>query len=547
MEALACPVRIAVHSRPWWRALARRAWLVILLAGLIPLAGRALLLPVLGIPKPAVQDEFAYLLGADTFAHGRLTNPTPAMAEHFETLQEIVRPTYASKYPPFSSLVMAAGQKLFGEPWIGVWLSMGALCATLCWALLGWVPRVWALAATAAAVLRIGIVSYWSETYWGGSCAAIGGALVIGAIPRLIRRPNAATASALAAGLAILANTRPYEGLLIAVICLGYLVWGLARLQFGILRLWRSVILPMALLLIPVFAWMGYYNYRVTGNGLELPYMAHEKQYAVWSPWLWQSRARPEPAYNNAVLRNYWVVAFGKEAQFGHDEMLKAHVSDVAGLGGFFLGWPIIACMIACAVPLWRSTKVRRVLLLSALFYAGCALDARLFPHYAAPGTALVYIFAALALRIAWRACPGSPAERRLLAAGVIALFVVTTALGLLTPKNRFYFSATDYHVKAKRAHAEQRLLDEPGDHLVLVSYGPHHDAWEELVYNQADVDGSRIVWARSLGSEKDNRLMRHYSGRDVWLLEEDGEVNLKRYLPSTQSTTPTQPGRVLR
>src|ERR1700689_3781753 len=98
-------------------------WALILLAGLIPLIGRAVLIPVLGIPRPAIQDEFGYLLAADTFVHGRLSNPTPPMAEHFETLQEIFHPTYASKYPPLSSIGMAFGQKFFGQPWIGVWLS----------------------------------------------------------------------------------------------------------------------------------------------------------------------------------------------------------------------------------------------------------------------------------------------------------------------------------------------------------------------------------------------------------------------------------------
>jgi hypothetical protein len=527
--------------------LARRTWLAILLAGLIPLIGRALLIPVLGIPKPAIQDEFGYLLAADTFASGRLTNPTHPMAEHFETLQEIFHPTYASKYPPFSSMVMALGQKLFGEPWIGVWLSMGVLCATLCWSLMGWLPPIWAFAGTLVAVLRIGIVSYWTETYWGGSCAAIGGALVIGSVPRLFRRPRTSHALALALGLAILANTRPYEGLLLAALCVGYLIWAMSRRRIGFGRLIRIVILPMALLLVPVFAWMGYYNYRVTGHPLEMPYTAHDKQYNVWSPWLWNSRPGPAPAYTSSALRNFWLVAYGEENHLARDHFIKAHVSDLLGLARFFLGWPIVLCMLASAVPLSKNPKARRALLLCTLFYAGCAMDARLFPQYAAPATALAYVLAALALREAWRHSPGSLNERRVLAGGVMALFVATTAAGLFTPKNRFYFSATDYHVKAKRETAAAQLRHEPGQHLVLVRYGAHHDAWEELVYNRADIDRSRIVWARSLGPEKDGDLIRYYNRRNVWLLEEDGEVKLKRYSASTQSTTPTHLGRVLR
>lgn len=535
----------AVHREV--RALARRTWLAILLAGLIPLVGRALLAPVLGVPKPAVQDEFAYLLGADTFASGRLTNPTHPLAEHFETLQEIFHPTYASKYPPFSSIMMALGEKLFAEPWIGVWFGMGALCATLCWALQGWLPPIWAMAGTLVAVLRIGLVSYWTETYWGGSWAAVGGALVIGSVPRLIRRPRALNAVTLALGLAILANSRPYEGLLLALVCLGYLGWTMIRRRIELGRLTRSVIVPMALVLGPVVAWMGYYNYRVTGNALELPYMAHERQYAVWSPLLWQTQPRPAPRYSNAVLRDFWVDAFQKETQFARDHVLKAHVSDALAMARFFLGWPMVLCILAYAVPLWRNPKARLVMLLGAVFYAGCALDTRLFPHYVAPATALVYVLAALALRTAWRHSRGSPGERWALTGGVVAAFLGITAAGLLTPQNRYYFGAASYQIKAKRETTANQLRNEPGRHLVLVSYGPHHDPWEELVYNDADIDGSRIVWARSLGLEKDSELIRYFHGRQIWVLREDGEVKLKHYLASTESTTPTQLGRVLR
>jgi hypothetical protein len=528
-------VLLAVEAK--FAQLARRKLLAIVLAGLIPLAGRALLLGVLPIPKPAIQDEFSYLLASDTFASGRLTNPTPAFPEHFETLQVILHPSYASKYPPLAGLVMAAGQKLAGEPWVGVWLSMGVLCAVLCWTLQGWLPAAWALAGSLIAAAHIGVVSYWTESYWGGTCAAIGGALVIGAVPRLLKRLSARPALALAAGLAILANTRPYEGLVLGAACLCWLGFSVFR-GHAVGVAFRKVALPMALLLIPVFAWMGYYNYRVTGNALDMPYLEHERQYAVPSPLLWENRAPQTPNYSNTFLRDFWLVAYRGEWQHERDQLVKGHVWDLVELARFFLGWPLVLCLMVSARLLWRDPAARGALLLAACFYAGGALDSRLFPHYAAPATALAYILAACGLRAARSAWPGGLIERLYLTWGVVALFVLITGLGLLTPENRYFFGRIDYHVRGKHAAVAERLAHEPGQQLILVRYGPGHDVWEELVYNGADLEGSKVVWARSLGPDQDERLMRHFQGRKVWVLIENGNLNLGPYPTEQQGAS---------
>ena len=200
-----------------FRRLAHRRGLSLLFVAGLTLSLRAFLIPVIGIPLPNWNDEFSYLLAANTFTAGRLTNPTHPMWAHFESFQIIMCPTYMSMYAPGQGLVLAAGKVLGGHPWVGIWVATAVLCAVLCWMLQGWFSPVWALFGGILAVFHLGILSYWMNSYWCPAVAAIGGALVLGAIPRLRARLRIRDSILLALGLAIMANSRPYEGLVFSI------------------------------------------------------------------------------------------------------------------------------------------------------------------------------------------------------------------------------------------------------------------------------------------------------------------------------------------
>src|SRR6202022_4247709 len=216
------------------------------------IAIRLLVLPLLPIPAPGIHDEYSYLLLADTFAHGRLANPPHPMWVSFEAFHINWFPTYSSMYPPAQGFVFSPRQ-IIGHPWLGVLLSNAAMCAALLWMLQGWFPARWAFLGGILAALKFGVASYWMNSYWGGAVAATGGALVLGALVRIVKRATLRHALLLGLGAAILANSRPYEGFLFCIPAAAWFLWWLAgktRSRDPLSLRVNKVLVPLAAVLI---------------------------------------------------------------------------------------------------------------------------------------------------------------------------------------------------------------------------------------------------------------------------------------------------------
>lgn len=535
---LAPPKRLTrVEAAAWRIASHKRA--CILGSALIPLVLRLALLPWIPPPTPGIQDEFSYLLAGDTYASGRLTNPPHPLWVFFESVHIIQQPTYMSKYPPLMGMILAVGERLFGHPWAGVLLSVSLLCGLLAWALQNWLPPVWALAGTAVAVLKIGILSYWAESYWGGAGAAIGGTLLIGNVPALVRRPRFRNGFFAAVGIALLANSRPFEGLVLTVLCLGYVVWRIIRGSSApadwLPQIGRGIVAPLLVVMIPIGAWMAYYNFRVTGNALLMPYIVHERQYAVASVFFWQ-HPRPVPLYRHEALRQAWVDWDLRRKTVQRRYLFLSRLSSLESVEEFYTGIPLTILILACIGSLFRGRRTKTAFVLATLFVAGLCLELEFIPHYAAPATALFYIMAAGALRTAWHWRKRS----RLIAYAVILGVGLQITASAFYPEHRFLYYKGDF--QSERARCLQFLNHVAGKQLVIVRYGRKHDVNHEWVYNRADIGASQIVWARSMGAKKDQALLSYFRDRKVWLLYENGTAEIFAYRPEMDSQEAARP-----
>jgi hypothetical protein len=512
--------------RRWFAWLAQRRGLAALLVGLLAGASAAGAC-LISWPEPRVHDEFSYLLGADTLAHGRLANPSHPLWTHFETFHVNQEPTYSSMYPPGQATALALGQVLFGHPLAGVWLSFGLACAAVCWMLQAWLPPRWALVGGLLAAVRFGCLGasgdspgYWAHSYWGGAVAMLGGALLLGGWRRLYRGPRAIDAAAMAVGAVILANSRPFEGLIVFVaVSIATAVWLLGRKGPPVMSSLWHVCLPAGLVLAVGAGLTALYNLQLTGRPGLLPYQLNGATYSMVPLFLWQPLA-PEPVYRHDAMRDYhesWAVpAYERTRSLsGYPQEMVARLRVFFG---FYVGPLLIAAFIVLPWTM-RCLAMRRVAYLCAVLLAAFLITTWFQPHYVAPVAGLIVLLLVQGIRQLrlWR-WQGRPAGRtlvHLLPAGYTAILLAALAISSSGDANA-------WHVR--RAHLLDDLRHTEGQHVVLVRYGANHVPHDEWVFNEADIDAAKVVWARDMGPEQNVTLLAYFKNRRQWVLDADDQ-----------------------
>ena len=102
---------------------------------------------------------------------------------------------------------------------------------------------------------------------------------------------------------------------------------------------------------------------------------------------------------------------------------------------------------------------------------------------------------------------------------GAVLLIISSVTVGVLVAQR---INTNDSHYGERRENIVNALNEYPEGNVVFVRYAPARNIFEEWVYNSADIDGQRVIWALDKGPEQNTAVLRYYAGRKFWLLLPD-------------------------
>jgi hypothetical protein len=520
------------------RPMPKAFWVPVLFAFAVAL--RLALLPLFPAqPLPVVHDECSNVLLGQTFASGRLTNPTPPCWQALQTFHVIMHPTYTSKFLPGQAAFLALGIVLFSDPWYGVLISYALMCALVFWALSQYLPARWALLGYALCLITFADGHYWSSSFWGGAVAASGGALIFGSFRPLWRKPGVFMALLFVSGVSLLLLSRPSEGLVFCLPVIGALGWKIiVQIKNGkAASIWRPAVCLIAGAFI-VIGFFAYYNYKVSGSWKTPPQLFYGEQYYTAFPYVWQE-VRHSRSYDIPEFHRYFNVDQfeglrhpGKEPSLILDNLLfwKYRIRTTFfsvpllddKLGGV-LPWPFGFLLLALGVGACLIGRRWGRLAWAASIMVPLSIQSWWHLHYAASFYITLLYLVVMGVRGVYCTRLIPKHLRYSLCAALLAILLV------FVPLYKGYLSLAGIRTQnpymalalKRKQTVEMIKSSAPGPHLVFVQYQPDHDEHDEWVYNEPDPTKAPIVWVRYLpqfiSAAKDC-----YPDRSIWLLNPD-------------------------
>jgi hypothetical protein len=354
--------------------------------------------------------------------------------------------------------------------------------------------------------------------------AAIGGLLLYGALPRLLRGRAGEARLAwapLALGVFLLANSRPLEGAAAALPAAAIVAVALAKR----LRPWWRPAAALVLALAAGAALTLAYDRATTGDPLLMPYRLHVKTYGVdaMSPYF----AAPAPVrYSSPVLKAHLGRSFARPRTV--TGALAAAAGHFARMAYFVLGLPLLVFAGLTLRRLPRDNPMTRwklfALLCAALPAAVHSVTAWWSPHYSAAAVGPLLLLAMMGMRegAAMRWCGRRLGPWLVVGALLVRVPLTTVELPAFRP------DASDWNRLAPRlerdfAARRERAVIVVDDRLRTV---------DEWVFNRADLDSAPLLWIQDLGPAVTRAVAEAYAPRRVYRLEPAPDQGWPRLFP---------------
>ena len=146
-------------------------------------------------------------------------------------------------------------------------------------------------------------------------------------------------------------------------------------------------------------------------------------------------------------------------------------------------------------------------------------------PHYAATLTGVIFLLLVQAMRhLRTIRLGGRPLG---LALSWAIFYLLATDVGFSIA--RHVCDQLEWTCKGdpSRAAIGKKLSQTPGKHLIMVRYQENHNLNDEWVYNGAEIDTAKVLWARELDPVQNAKLFAYFKDRQIWLVEPDTD-NMK-------------------
>jgi len=508
---------------------------------------------------PQLHDDFSNLLAADTLLHGRLANPTPPAFESMETFHVVMTPTYASKFPLGPAFFLALGKSIYGDYACGLWLCCALATATTTWMLLACFPARWASGIGLCVAMHPSWQNGWAQEFTHGWLPFAGVSLVLGGTLRLHRLLQTGVTSfesvnqqawrssmvAIAIGRGLVLFSRPFDGGIVCAMLVVSLAPGLMRCLLPRMSRWNIAatanpiasywfLLRMA---IPAFGivlvLMGLLmanNELVTGHWYLLPYQLHEKQYGVAPLFIWGTPNEPTVGHRFVELSTYHRVC--SLQSWSDARSVEGYMFQLSNRSrSILMHWGFGLAVLPMAILTWRKGRRQSgwllIVALIAILIINCV--PWVMPAYVAsliPIAILLFSFVLKRLST-WIATRFHFADLRFgprlgaefMTLGFLLCFQ-TFALSYTCYTRATYKSGWELGWADTRQELVDKLLSSGESHLILVQYENGHNVNQEWVYNQADVPSAKIVWGRFASNDLNQKFVRSYPNRKVWLLK---------------------------